>query len=201
MILESTTLVSMTMTEATGDTWRAIRLQHRELPAVTVSVVPGRGSGHGEPDWDADAPELKVAASTVSDGPEAILGYLLHQAAHGLVRARGGPAGSSNGRLHPRQYQQAAADLGLQVDRVNDAVGWARTTLGDDLRSLYGPQLKELAEATATWTPPARRERNEIRATCQCDPPRTIRVWGKDAADDLRERPVICSVCGQPFTP
>lgn len=198
----ATTLVPVTtMTDAVGDTWRAIRLQHRELPAVTLSIVPGRGSGHAGVDWDADTPSLKVGARTVADGPEAILGWLLHQAAHGLLAARGRRPGGNEARYHPAAYRDAAESVGLEATHVSQGLGWADTSLSNDLADTYGAQLKQLDAAMASWTAVVRDDRNGIAATCSCDPPRTIRLWGKGAADDLEARPVICSVCGQPFTP
>src|SRR5258708_26977858 len=110
--MTATTIVEpMTMTDAISDTWRAIRRRHRDVPAVALSIVHGPGSGHAGVDWDADPPSLRIGARTVSDGPEAILGSLLHQAAHSLLRQRRGRTRGTQGPYHPHDHAKAARDM------------------------------------------------------------------------------------------
>jgi hypothetical protein len=195
----TTTLEPMTMTDAISDTWRSIRRRHRDVPAVALSIVHGPGSGHAGVDWDADPPSLRIGARTVADGPEAILGWLLHQAAHSLLWQRGERTRGTQGRYHSNDYAKAAEDVDLRASFVNTGVGWADTVLGDDLADVYAPHLSQLGEAMATWEPPGGQASTWFTAICACDPPRTIRLRGKKAADDLREHPIICSECGKPF--
>ena len=88
----------------------------------------------------------------------------------------------------------------VRASFVNTGIGWADTALSDDLADVYAPQLRQLSEAMASWEPPGGQSSTWFMATCACDPPRTIRLRGKKAADDLREHPIICSECGKPFT-
>src|SRR5258708_37393255 len=102
IMLEPTNIVvPMTrMTDAVTDAWRAIRRLHPDVPQAAVSVVPGRGSACGSVVWEADTPVVLVGVRTVSAGPEAILGFLLHQAAHALVARAGGHPGGDDSRDH-----------------------------------------------------------------------------------------------------
>lgn len=196
MMEPTTTLAPMTtMTDAISDTWRAIRRNHPDVAQAAVSVVPGRGSACGSVVWDADTPVLLVGIRTVTAGPEAILGYLLHQAAHGLVAKAGGHVAGNEGRYHSNDYRDAARSLGLEVEYASTGTGWSRTRLSDDLGGLYQAQLKQLD--AADWKQPARSERIKIMVHCQCDPPRRLAV----SPSVLDRGPIRCDVCGQPFAP
>jgi hypothetical protein len=165
-------------------------------------------------------PVLLVSAETVADGPLAIVEYLLHQAAHGLLSAtadqptddgRHYPDEHSQGnagRYHNKSYRDAAQSLGLKAEWTQGGTGWSATSASDDLLMVYEGPVRQIVTAMTDWQPPAPLPRsvrksggNGVSARCQCQPPRTIRMRGTDAAGDLREHPVICSVCGKPFTP
>jgi hypothetical protein len=197
----------VTIPDALASTWRAIRRRHRDVPAVALSVTPGRGSACGTVVWDADMPVILLSAQTVSAGPRAILQALLHQAAHGILRARGDRPATSTGRYHSSDYRDMAASVGLQPGPGARGTGWSETVLRDDTAGVYAAQLAELAAAIEHWEPPApppgsaswSAARNGITAACRCTPPRTIRLRGRSAADDLRDRPIRCEACGQLF--
>ncbi len=196
ILLEPTTIVvpMTTMTDAVTDTWRAIRRLHPDVPQAAVSVVPGRGSACGSVVWEADTPVVLVGVRTVSAGPEAILGFLLHQAAHALVARSGGHPGGNEGRYHSNEYRDAATGLGLRVDYASTGTGWSRTSPGDDLDG-YQAELKQLA--VAVWDEPARSPRVKVMAHCQCDPPRRVAV----SPSVLDRGPIRCEICHQVFTP
>jgi hypothetical protein len=207
------------MSDALTSTWKAIRRRHPKVPAATISVSPGRGSACGSVAWDADMPVVLVGAETIADGPLTTLEYLLHQAAHGLLMDTQDRSASDGkhypdehsqgnaGRYHNKSYRDAAQSLGLKATWTQGGTGWSATSAGDNLAMVYEGPVRQMVTATTDWQPPAplprtvRKSGNGVSARCQCQPPRTIRMRGTDAAADLREYPVICSVCGQPFTP
>ncbi len=187
--MPTTIVVPMTMAEAIGETWLAIRHRNPDVPAATLSVVPGRGPADDSADWDSPAPVLVVGSSTVAQGAEAILGHLLHQAAHSLVRIR---YAGSEGRYHGEGYREAAASLGLEVREVKGN-GWAATSLGNGLAEEYDAHLRQLRAAVAD-IPPGR-QRGKIPVHCQC--PRRFVI----TPSVLEKGTIRCEICGQPFTP
>jgi hypothetical protein len=208
------------MTDALTSTWKAIRRRHPKVPEATVSVAPGRGSACGSIAWDADMPVILVGTETITEGPLAIVEYLLHQAAHGLLTTTGDRATADGrhypdehsqgnaGRYHNKSYRDAAQSLGLRAAWTQGGTGWSATSASDDLAMVYEGPVRQIVTATTDWQPPAPLPRtvrksggNGVSARCQCQPPRTIRMRGTGAAADLRDHPVICSVCGKPFTP
>src|SRR6266568_2735182 len=86
-VLAADSLPGVAMSDALTATWKAIRRRHPKVPEATISVAPGRGSACGAVAWDAGMPVIMVGAQTIADGPLAVLEVLLHQAAHGLLRA------------------------------------------------------------------------------------------------------------------
>jgi hypothetical protein len=73
---------------------------------------------------------------------------------------------------------------------------------------VYEGSVLQIVSAMTSWRPPAPLPRsarksggNGVSARCRCQPPRTIRMRCGATAADLREQPVISSVCGKPFTP
>jgi hypothetical protein len=165
-------------------------------------------------------PVILVGAETIADGPLTILEYLLHQAAHGLLMdtddrstSDGKPypdehSQGNAGRYHNKSYRDAAQSLGLRTTWSQGGTGWSATSASDDLAMVYEGSVRQIVAAMTDWQPPAPLPRsvrksggNGVSARCQCQPPRTIRMRGTAAAADLREHPVICSVCAKPFTP
>ncbi len=138
-------LPDVTMSDALTATWKAIRRRHPKVPDATVSVAPGRGSSCGSVAWDAGMPVIMVGAQTIAEGPLAILEDLLHQAAHGLLRAAGHRSGDdakhypdehsegNAGRYHNKSYRDAAQSLGLKAEWTRGGTGWSATTASDDL--------------------------------------------------------------------
>lgn len=214
-------LPDVAMSDALTATWKAIRRRHPQVPDAIITVAPGRGSVCGAVAWDSGMPVILAGAQTIQEGPLAILEFLLHQAAHGLLAATGHHPGDDGGRHYPdehsqgnagryhnKSYRDTAQSLGLKAAWTQGGTGWSATTAADELLTLYQGPVRQLVTAITDWQPPAPLPRsvrksggNGISARCGCQPPRTIRMRGADAPTDLREHPVICSVCGKPFTP
>lgn len=195
------------MPDALQSTWASIRRHNREVPTAVVTVT-GQAPGCGTTVWDLD-PVVMLAAETVADGPHAVLGALLHQAAHGVVAARGEADLGNRGRYHSGRFQGAAEELGLEVSWTRPGIGWSATSLPARTAAKYEGALGKIATALGGWEPPsapprsARRSSSEngVAAACQCSPPRKIRLRGRDAAEQLASQPIVCTVCGQAFKP
>ena len=219
-VLAADSLPDVAMSDALTATWKAIRRRHPKVPDATVTVAPGRGSACGAVAWDAGMPVILVGADTIAEGPLAIVEYLLHQAAHGLLTTTGDRSADSGkhypdehsrgnaGRYHNKEYRDAAQSLGLKAAWTQGGTGWSATTASDSLAMTYEGPVRQIVTAMTDWQPPAPLPRsvrksggNGVSARCQCQPPRVIRMRGADAATGLRDRPVICTVCGKPFTP
>jgi hypothetical protein len=218
--LAADSLPDVAMTDALTATWKAIRRRHPKVPEATISVAPGRGSACGAVAWDVGMPVILVGTDTINEGPLAILEYLLHQAAHGLLSAIADQSAEDGrhypdehsqgnaGRYHNKSYRDAAQSLGLKAEWTQGGTGWSATSAGDDLLMVHEGPVRQIVVATADWQPPAPLPRsvrrsggNGVSARCQCQPPRVIRMRGTAADADLREHPVVCTVCGKPFTP
>ena len=155
---------------------------------------------------DAAAPapglaELFVGGEGLRRGARAVLGTLLHEAAHGVASARGIKDTSRQGRYHNKKFAELAAELGIVVE-PDGARGWSATTLPDDTAAVYVAELAQLAEAiTAHRSAEATggggtTSRNNPPATCGCLPARRIRV----ARSVLAAGPIVCGLCGSEFT-
>jgi hypothetical protein len=193
--------VTVTMPEALASTWTAIRKRHRGVPVATVQVSPGRGSGCQAVAWGSDNPVVLVGPQTVMEGPRAILGYLLHQAAHGLQET-GSPEPGKPQRYHNSHYRDEAQRLGLSVDWTKHGIGFSDTSVPDHTADYYGPAIAQLAAALDHWQAPQRARSesyNGVTATCGC--PRTIRLRSQHGAEELADKPIICTACGKPFMP
>lgn len=192
------------MNAAVNATWRAIRTRHRgKIPAALVTIVPGAGLDGGLIDWDTAV--IQLPARTVADGPEAILAYLLHQAAHGW-------AADARSRWHSATFRDRATALQLAVKQDpkfgTAGRGWSVTEITDEAVDTYGDQIGQLAAASADWEPPAppadsprQSQRNGIVAVCACPGALKIRIRGLDAAAKLAAHPIRCDICGELYQP
>jgi hypothetical protein len=199
-------------------TWAAIQVRHPDVPDVVLTL--GNGStrpgqltlGHfhagkwATRDTSAEAqtrlPELFVGGEGLAAGPRELLGTLLHEAAHGVAATRGVKDTSRQGRYHNTRYRDLAVELGLGVER-DPRIGWSLTTVPDSTAALYSEHITQLGEAMrahrladAHGTGRGPSSNNGLVATCECDPPRKIRL-SRTAYDS---GPVICGVCEAEFT-
>jgi hypothetical protein len=212
--------------------WRAVAADVPELPEVAIVVASGdeglkvKRWGHWAaarwvvPGGDRRG-EILIAAERLGHGPIAVLGTLLHEAAHALAHVRGIADTSRQGRYHNERYRQLALELGLKVDK-DETYGWTLTSLPDSTVDRYqgvldalergfrgyralppgmGPEEKA-PTAGAGQDEPATTGTDELRAAsgrllvvCGCPTPRKLRV--SKAIFELG--PIDCGLCGQPF--
>lgn len=187
-------------------TWDAIRRWHPDLPEVVFALAEGtsRGrAGHFASErWEAAGSpdelraEVFVAGEVASRGGEGVLEVLLHEAAHGLARARGVRDCDVTGR-HNRRYRQLAEEVGLVagLDPGHTWRGWCETALTDAARVRYSDELRRIDVAATHARRPERRRpsRNLQRYECGCG--RVMRM----AATTWEQAPVLCAACGQAF--
>jgi hypothetical protein len=135
---------SMVCTVPTADdavlqqVWNRIRRAHPAVPDAEIRVVPGRrGSADASVNWSESRPLILVGASTIEAGPEAVLNFLLHQAAHGETPG-GGVTSAYKGRWHTAEWRANAENLGLEVSGSAQSV----TTLAEWGRHRYADLLE-----------------------------------------------------------
>jgi len=191
------------------DIWAAIRARHGEVPAVVIIIASG--TDRKQPVWGHHAPgrwhtgtgqraEIMISGEGLGRTPQDVLGTLLHEAAHALAAARGIKDTSRQGRYHNTKYKMLAEELGITVT-FDPAIGWSITLVPDSTAETYADHLVILQAAMTLWrtneelSPTQRRNSNLIAAICPCG--RSIRA----AASTLAEAPIICTACGEPFTP
>lgn len=142
-----------------------------------------------------------MAGEGLGANPRAVLGTLLHEAAHGLAVARKLSDASRQGRYHNVRYRALAQEVGLEV-AVRPPWGWTDTTPSPQTLTHYAQTLEALGAALTLVRAPEQRPgrqpaRNPRAAQCQCQPPRRIRA----SEATLAAGPISCGVCGDDFAP
>jgi hypothetical protein len=177
----------VTLHDALSQAWTKIRKETvaprmPDVPDVAIGV--GNGPLHVT-DWDNP---VLVPQRIIDQGSGPVLAFLLHQAAHSLVRE---PASA---RYHSVAFKQAAERVGLAVEYAGTATGWSDTSLTPELERIYAAQLAQL-DAAATGQRSSAFTRNGITACCPAHPDFTIRIRGADAAERLQAHPLRCALC------
>lgn len=154
--------ITLPLVMAIEDVWAAIRERVEAVPRVVVTVGSGTigeraGTirlGHfAASRWERgkdEFAELFVAGEGLARGAKAILGTLLHEAAHGVAFNRGIQDTSRNGRYHNAKFKALAEELGLIINQV-PGIGWSETIVPDETAKLYAPQLAELSAAITAF--------------------------------------------------
>ena len=190
-------------------TWQAIRARQPQIPAVVIVIASGTDGrqtrwGHHAPQrWRVgleDRAEIMISGEGLKRGAPAVLGTLLHEAAHALAAVRGIKDTSRQGRYHNKHFRDHAEELGIATEH-DQRLGWSITTVPEATLLSYARQVYDLQNAVTLWRHdehnPAgttRRSTNLIAATCPCG--RSIRI----AASTLAEAPVTCRACDGDFT-
>ncbi|MYT20257.1 hypothetical protein GTW69_08130 [Streptomyces sp. SID7760] len=160
--------------------------------------------------------ELFVAGETVRDGGEEVLKTLLHEAAHALAHVRKvQDTSKGDPRWHRKEFAQLARETGLEPPRKSEKpLGFSNAVLTDATRKKYAAIIRQLdgaalpglggadEEGTEEEPPdapetPGSTNGKRVKVTCGCLPdPRAFPVTPKV----LAEGPIICGLCGEPFT-
>jgi len=116
------------------------------------------------------------------------------------VRPRVAQDTSRQGRYHNARYRELATELGITVAR-DPRIGWSLTTVPDTTAEQYRDEIAQLGTALtahrlADVPGGGRTSNNGLVATCECDPPRKIRL----SRTAYETGPVVCGVCEADFT-
>lgn len=160
--------------------------------------------------------ELFVAGETIRDGGEEVLKTLLHEAAHALAHVRKiQDVSKGDPRWHRKEFAQLARETGLEPPRKSEkSLGFSNALLTDASRKRYASVIRQIDGAALPGLGGADQADTEeekptepetpggtagkrVKVTCGCLPdPRAFPVTPKI----LAEGPIICGLCGEPFT-
>lgn len=204
----TSTSVTSPLVAAIEATWTAIQAQHPDVPEVVVtlgsgSIARGMKLGHFAAErWvrgEDRVSELFVGGEGLERGGAAVLGTLLHEAAHGAARTRGIQDTSRQGRFHNTKFRSIAESFGLSLEK-DPSIGWSVTTVPPATAAAYAPLVAQLDAALVAYRVAEmdgaggrKSSNNGVSAECGCG--RKIRVSQK--VYDLG--PIICGACGTPF--
>lgn len=181
--------------------WAEIHWRHPEVPHVIAVVgrsVNGRRPRVGHllsSSWEPGphgVAELVVYERLFEFGATAVLGALLHEAAHGLAAARGVDDSSGHGgRYHTADYRSMATELGLDCRRDRRA-GWSVTEVPSELAARYRGVVRRLSMVAGPDRPSP-----TVSTVLRCLCGRSVGV----SLGVLARGSVLCRVCGGEFTP
>lgn len=183
-----------------------------------------RGRGKAKvPFLNLERYEVMVSGENLSRGAEAVLGTLLHEAAHALNIVREKRDVDSNGRHNKTFKATAEAEFGLDIRDLGNWLGWTDTYTPEaclkrwatELRMIrtalvkasvaHHPKLPKAGGTTIVVTPPpgktitGGRKKNLGRAVCKCA--EDARGWRPSirASAQVLAIGVRCSACDALF--
>jgi hypothetical protein len=200
------------LVQAIEEVWAAIRSHHPDVPEVIVTLAAGSTGarqrltlGHFAADrWvrgSDQVHELFVGGEGLERGAKAVLGTLLHEAAHGVAQQRDIKDTSRQGRYHNKQYKSLAQELGLLVAHEH-TFGWSTTMVPAETQTLYAAEIDRLAEAITAHRKAEADSRagggrtsnnNGSALVCECG--RKIRA----SQTVIEAGPIICGLCETEF--
>ena len=219
------TAVSTPLVQAIENAWSAIQSRNADVPDVVVtlgsgSIARGMKLGHFAANvWtrgEDDVHELFVGAEGLMRGASALMGTLIHEAAHAAAEQRGVKDTSRQGRYHNAAFKAIAEELGIQVEH-SPVLGWSTTTLPDETAKQYEAEILDLDASITAYrrgfeqfigtpagtsgvekmprisNPDRKSNNNGVSAKCGCG--RRIRV----SRTVLEMGAITCSVCGEDF--
>ncbi|MFE6229414.1 hypothetical protein [Cellulosimicrobium sp. NPDC057862] len=204
-----TTTGTAALVTAVETTWTAIRENHPDTPEVIVTVGAGSGGrgggltlGHFAPSrWvrgEDDVHELFVGGEGLARGAAAVLGTLLHEAAHGIASTREIQDTSRQGRYHNKKFRALAAEVGIEVEH-SQQLGYSTTTVPDATAQRYAAEVAALAAAMSAYrraeVGAEGRTSNNNGASLVCGCGRKIRA----SRSVVEAGPILCGLCGEPF--
>jgi len=171
------------------------------LPAAVIVVKrDAKAWGHFTPaqtwsDGETHAHEIMISGENLARGARAVLGTLLHEAAHAKNHADGVKGTDTNGR-HNQTFKAQAEAFGLEITQQNKAHGYSHTEVPDECVTRWAEAfaliedgIKFAAALTSEGKEkPKARNKNNIKATCKCG--NIIRLSQK-----VLDTGVICAEC------
>jgi hypothetical protein len=165
---------------------------------------------------------LFVGGEGLKRGPTAVLGTLLHEAAHGVAAARGVQDTSRQGRFHNGRFKAIGEELGLELEK--NGFGWSETLVPEKTELEYAEVLVMLGLELMHWResefpfdltgiggtvaggdtvkvtkrPTTITPRLKAVISCDCQGPAERRLRMNN--DALHYGPITCGVCHGQFT-
>jgi hypothetical protein len=91
-----------------------------------------------------------ISGEGLKRGAPAVLGTLLHEAAHALATARGIKDTSRQGRYHNKHFRDLAEELGIATEH-DQQLGWSITTIPAATLITWARQVYEINNALTLW--------------------------------------------------
>lgn len=191
--------------------WQRLQAEVSELPPIRPTVSPHKSRlDHGPQRWtrndDGTVTGLVVTADVMREGSEAVVEHVLHEAAHILNWTRDLDDVTMRGVYHNGNFLTAAEEVGLEWPNGAQRVagkGFSRPVLSDAARARHADDVAALDIVIPVVLPhmalPAsanvKSRTDRLTLSCECDPPRKLRVSRTVAA----QGPITCGVCGAAF--
>jgi len=192
--------------------WGEIRVQHPEVPDAVMVVASGtmmatKRLGHyAEGRWSrrdeqgaARIAEVLVSGEGLQRPAGEVMDTLLHEAAHGLARARDLKDTSRGGRYHNKVFAQLAGEMGLKVEKLG-SFGLAATSLRPETVMKWKNTINDLGAAIRYYRHAEgqgegqeKKKSRLLKAMCQCG--RKIRL----SQEVFDQAAIVCGSCEEPF--
>lgn len=185
--------------------WEEIQSRYADVPDVVATLAGSESTwGHiAYNRWERSdqtrVHELFISGENLERGAVAVLGTLLHEAAHGINHTQGVQGTSRQGRYHNKRFKKQAEALGLIITHAA-SIGWSHTEVPEHTAQKWSKELAMLDEAITAHrkqtpiTTATGGSNNGHALTCACG--RKIRCSAKVYA----QAPIICASCNQEFT-
>lgn len=204
----TTATVTAPLVEAIESVWTAIQTRHEDVPEVVVTLGAGTAKqgmklGHFAAErWmrgEDRVHELFIGGEGLQRGGAAVLGTLLHEAAHGAAQARSIQDTSRQGRFHNAKFRAIGEEFGLTLEK-DPTIGWSVTTVPTTTASSYATEIAKLDGALVAYRimelgAAGGRKSNNNGVSASCDCGRKIRI--SRSVFDLGS--ISCGVCETEF--
>lgn len=168
--------------------WAHLRSETPELPSVRFIVSPGTSTNnHGPERWRREGDDLVsgivITSDRLDDGPDSVLEYVLHEAAHLLNWVRQVEDTTMRGAYHNAKFVDTAKELGLEWpdgQERDKARGYAALSLLPETHQRHAEYLAGLKLAipqvlphltVPTPTAPGAKRPDRANLECGCQPP------------------------------
>jgi len=202
----TTTTITVPLVAAIEEAWAAIQERHEDVPEVVVTLASGNGRGgmayghFAASRWargDALVHELLVGGEGLQRGGRAVLGTLIHEAAHAAAEARGIKDTSRQGRFHNTRFKAIGEEFGLTLTK-DPSIGWSITDVPDTTADSYRHAIDALDAAIVAYRltdigTVSKKTNNGVVAVCECG--RKLRV----SRSTFEVGPIVCGVCNAEF--
>lgn len=184
----------------------AIRQRHPDVPNVQLVVGANGRTKRNSLQWGHFAPkswegskaihEIAITGENLVRGAEAVLGTLLHEAAHAMAEVREVQDTSRQGRWHNAKFKELAEEVGIVVEK-DKSIGWSITTLPPETAKVYKAELAALKKSidgyrVGTMKERVKKPKTTVAIVCGC---RKVSV----PVSFFEKGGLTCDECGSPF--